>query len=178
VLRRLDMRTLDAPSGGASRIDAPVPVEPMVLGGQRYLADPDQPELRLDAVRAVNGWHLRLRGGVDVSGPCWRCVEDARVHVDLDATEVSIDGSDDPELTSLYMDAGVLDVASWARDAVVEALPAAILCRDDCAGLCPTCGTNLNEGSCDCVPPPPDSRWGALEDLARRMREAGGTGDA
>ena len=143
----------------------------MVLGGQEYRVDPPDPELRIDAVRAVNGWHLRLRGAVEVTGPCWRCLEPARVRADLDATEVSVDGSDDPELTSLYLDQGVVDVAAWARDAVVEALPATILCREDCAGLCASCGANLNEGSCDCAPPPVDSRWGALEEIARRLRE-------
>jgi len=152
-------------------VDARVPVEAMVLGGQRYLADPETPELRLDVVRSVNGWHFRLRGGVDVTGPCWRCLEEAHVHVDVDATEVSVDGSDDPELSSLYLDQGVLDVASWARDAVVEAMPAAVLCREDCAGLCPTCGADLNAGDCGCESEAPtDARWGALEDLARRMR--------
>ncbi len=44
-----------------------------------------------------------------------------------------------------------------------------ILCREDCAGLCPSCGANLNAGACDCPPPSPDSRWDALRDVADRM---------
>lgn len=153
-------------------MDAPVPVDTLVLGAQRYEAEPGSPQMRLDVVRSVNGWHFRLRGGVDVTGPCWRCLEPADVHVDVDATEVSVDGSRDPELSSLYVEQGVLDVASWARDAVVEAMPAAVLCREDCAGLCPTCGADLNAGPCGCeAPPPTDARWGALEDLARKLRE-------
>jgi len=172
------VRSLDAPSGGASRVDAAVPVEPMVVGGQRYVADPPAPELRIDVVRSVNGWHLRMRGGVDVTGPCWRCLDPAHLHVELDTTEVSVDGSKDPELSSLYMDHGVVDVASWARDAVVEEMPAAVLCREDCAGLCPTCGADLNHEPCGCAEAPPvDSRWSALEDLARRLRDDPGAGE-
>jgi uncharacterized protein len=50
----------------------------------------------------------------------------------------------------------------------------AILCRDDCAGICPSCGTDLNSGSCDCVDDTTDPRWAALGELAQRLRDDGG----
>lgn len=170
-VRHLDLRTLDTPSGGATVVTAAVPIDPVTLAGQQYTADPAEPELRLDVVRTGNGWHLRVRGRVGIAGPCWRCLAPAEPSVVLDATEVSEDGSTDPDLTSLYLDHGVLDVAAWARDAMVEAMPATVLCRDDCLGLCPTCGHDRNTGPCACPPPPPDSRWKALEGLAERLRE-------
>ena len=61
-------------------------------------------------------------------------------------------------------------MATWARDAVAEAVPATLLCRADCAGLCPHCGTNLNEGSCDCEEDTSDPRWDALREVAERLR--------
>ena len=70
------------------------------------------------------------------------------------------------ELESPYLDEQQLDVRAWARDALALALPTQIVCRDDCAGLCPICGENLNRAE------PgheherePDPRWAALREL-------------
>jgi uncharacterized protein len=57
-----------------------------------------------------------------------------------------------------------------ARDALVDLLPARILCRQDCAGLCPTCGVDLNAGPCSCPPAATDSRWAALQQIAERLK--------
>ena len=62
-----------------------------------------------------------------------------------------------------------LDVAGWARDAIAEAVPATILCREDCAGLCPTCGANRNAGDCGCVVVETDPRWDALREVSERL---------
>jgi uncharacterized protein len=171
-LRRLELRRLDVPSGGARGIAAPVPIDPIQIGGQAYLADPAAPELQLDVVRVAGGWHFRLRGGLTVVGPCWRCLEPARLEVLFDATEISMGGADDPELSSLYFTDDGLELSDWARDVVVEVMPAVVLCAEDCAGLCPSCGANLNDGPCDCPTAVPDSRWAALAELAERL--AGG----
>jgi uncharacterized protein len=60
----------------------------------------------------------------------------------------------------------VLDVAAWARDAFALAMPAQVVCRADCAGLCPQCGANLNEaGSDHGHESAPDPRWAKLREL-------------
>ncbi len=169
LLRRLELRSVDVPSGGARVLDAPVPIDPIQLGGQAYVPEPTAPELRLDVVRVASGWHFRLRGAVAVLGPCWRCLEPARIEVTFDATEISMVGADDPELSSLYVVDDALEVSDWARDAVVEALPPVVVCAEDCAGLCPSCGANLNDGPCGCRPANTDSRWAALAELAERL---------
>lgn len=175
----LDLRAADVPVGGALTWEGPVEVAPLGLAGQQYGFTPPAPPARLDVVRTLRaGWHLRLRGECTVSGPCWACLEEARVPVRIDATEMHDAGSDDPELRSAYVTDGVLDVATWMRDAIAEALPARILCRDDCQGICPRCGAVLNAGPCDCGPPPPDPRWGPLADLAARMHADEGDADA
>jgi uncharacterized protein len=48
-------------------------------------------------------------------------------------------------MRSPYVEEGVLDVEHWANDALVLALPAKPVCREDCAGLCPVCGESLND---------------------------------
>jgi uncharacterized protein len=58
-----------------------------------------------------------------------------------------------------------VDLSAWARDAIALALPDKILCRTDCAGLCPVCGKDLNVEPHEHEKPAPDSRWAALEAL-------------
>jgi uncharacterized protein len=64
-----------------------------------------------------------------------------------------------------------LDLRPLVRDALLLELPIAPLCRDDCRGLCPTCGADLNEGTCACEDPTSDPRWSVLDRL--RQAEAG-----
>jgi len=58
-----------------------------------------------------------------------------------------------------------LDLAPLGRDAVLLDLPLAPLCRDDCAGLCPTCGVDRNLTDCECASEQNDPRWAALDIL-------------
>ena len=60
----------------------------------------------------------------------------------------------------------ILDLGEAIRQYSVMATPAKPLCKEDCAGLCPTCGANLNNGTCGCPPQPVDHRWDALRKLA------------
>jgi len=76
---------------------------------------------------------------------------------------------DDEELQTPYLDEENLDLSAWARDAVALALPDKILCRDDCAGLCPVCGKNLNDEPHVHDEEQPDSRWDALAELRDRL---------
>ena len=74
-----------------------------------------------------------------------RCLADAHLPVAVEAREVDQPASGDEELASPYVDGEIIDVDAWAHDALVLALPARILCRPDCAGLCAVCGASLNE---------------------------------
>lgn len=55
------------------------------------------------------------------------------------------------------------------REQILLALPYKVVCREDCKGLCPQCGQNLNQGACDCLPAPPDPRWEALRGLKEKL---------
>jgi uncharacterized protein len=84
---------------------------------------------------------------------------------EVDAREVSQPGAGE-ELESPYVDGGVLELRAWARDALALALPAQMLCRADCRGLCPVCGVSLNEAEPDHHhESPPDPRWAKLSEL-------------
>lgn len=169
----IDLRILDLESGAA--VDLSVPLTPIVLrlGGQEYrVADADTAALNVS--RSSAGLYLRLRVAGALSGPCWRCLGDAAASIAVDAREFVADGRGpdadfDEDLDSAYVDDDRVDVALWVRDAFAEAVPPLILCRDDCAGLCPSCGVDRNETACSCAPADGDPRWGALRDIADRM---------
>jgi uncharacterized protein len=76
---------------------------------------------------------------------------------------------DDEELRTIYLENDKLDLSAWARDAIALELPDKILCKADCAGLCPVCGKNLNDEPHDHEEPEPDSRWAALAELKEKL---------
>ena len=55
------------------------------------------------------------------------------------------------------------------REQVLLVVPLKVICREDCKGLCPTCGKNRNTELCSCVPPAGDPRWEALKDLREKL---------
>jgi DUF177 domain-containing protein len=164
-----DLGRLSLHSGEGRRIDTHVTVDPLSFGGQTYVSEDglDVP-VRLDVSRTMGGYALRLRFDVRLDGPCMRCLEPAQRVIDVDAREVDQPGSDDDsdELTSPYVSRDELDLRSWARDALALALPAQIVCREDCAGLCVICGENLNTaGPHHQHESAPDPRWAKLSEL-------------
>lgn len=172
---RLDLRTLELAPGAAKEFRFDLPLGEIALAGQVYRAEPAESELRLEVSQSASGRHVRLLLGASVAGPCWRCLEDARIPLDVDVRDFQAFGRPpgspfDEDLDCEYLHGDELDVLGMARDGLMELLPPAILCREDCAGLCPTCGVDRNSGSCSCPPPEPDARWAPLGDLAERLR--------
>jgi uncharacterized protein len=64
----------------------------------------------------------------------------------------------------------MLDLTEAMRQYALLAMPMKPLCRQDCAGLCPECGHNLNRGPCDCPGPTVDPRWAELARLAAEQK--------
>jgi uncharacterized protein len=104
-----------------------------------------------------------------------RCLEHAEPRIEVDAREVQQAGGGE-ELESPYVDGEELDLARWAHDAFALALPAQILCRPDCRGLCPVCGADRNADPGHEHERPPDPRWAKLGELTFDEDEAGRTG--
>ncbi len=162
-----DLETLHLRPGEGRSVDTEVRIEPLMLGGQRYAVDGGTVDTRLDVSRTVTaGYALRLRFGAPMEGTCMRCMADAMPVVDVDAREIDQRG-DVEDLHSPYVEGEVVDLAAWARDALVLAMPAQIVCREDCLGLCSVCGANLNEADPDehRHAEGTDPRWSKLRDL-------------
>ena len=88
---------------------------------------------------------LTLDVSTHVVGPCQRCLNDADIEVDVRGVDyVRHGGSETEDEGEGYVEAHQLDVASWVRDLIADGLPQKLLCREDCRGLCPRCGADLN----------------------------------
>jgi uncharacterized protein len=163
----VDLARLSLAHGDGARLDLPVRLDPLELGGQTYAPRGDELKTRLDVSRPSNGYAFRLRFAIRVEGPCMRCLEDAAVETEVDAREVDQSNTDDEELRSPYVVDDQLDLGRWAHDAAVLAIPSRILCRPDCAGLCPVCGESLNDADPDDHKHDSgsDPRWAKLKEL-------------
>jgi uncharacterized protein len=162
----VDLAGLRLTSGEGRRLDLTVRLDPFTLGAESYQIAPPLLPVRLDISRTTGqGYALRMRFEATLEGPCMRCLEPADATYEIDAREISQPGAGE-ELDSPYVEEGVLDLSAWARDALALNVPRAILCRVDCAGLCPTCGTNLNTADSDHHhEPEPDPRWAKLSEI-------------
>jgi uncharacterized protein len=108
---------------------------------------------------------------------CSRCLEPFRLPVAapfdlryLPASEVSTDTErevEDEDLETSYYENDAIDLNGLLREQFYLALPMKPLCQDDCRGLCPQCGTNLNTGNCDCAPVWEDPRLAPLKNLLK-----------
>ena len=107
---------------------------------------------------------------VRLHGPCFRCLEDAVLDLPISAREYHANAAEgDDELLTPYVEDDKLDLSAWARDALALELPDKILCRADCAGLCPVCGKNLNDEPHEHDEHEADPRWAALAELRDRL---------
>jgi uncharacterized protein len=172
----IDLAGLSLAHGQGTRLEVPVRLEPLELGGQTYAPGGEPLRTRLDVSRPSNGYAFRLRFPLHAEGPCMRCLEDADVAVEIDAREVDQADTEDEELRSPYVVEDELDLGRWAHDAAVLALPTQILCRPECAGLCPVCGESLNDADPDehQHSTEGDPRWAKLDEL-KTGGEGGGS---
>ncbi|HXR29610.1 MAG TPA: DUF177 domain-containing protein [Solirubrobacterales bacterium] len=167
----IDLARLSLAHGEGRRLELPVEMEPLELGGQTYEVQPAAVEARLDVSRPSGGYAFRLRFPLRIEGPCMRCLEGAALSTEVDAREVAQEDTDEEELLSPYVADDELDLGRWAHDAAVLAIPTQFLCRPECAGLCPVCGESLN----DADPADheheqaQDPRWAKLDEL--RLKE-------
>jgi uncharacterized protein len=125
----------------------------------------------------VNGSQVEVKGSVSaiVETPCDRCLKsvDIAVNSDFDVTYVSTIDYQRSETRELlaedlefsFHDGEKIDIDELTREQVILSLPARILCKEECSGLCTVCGQDLNAEQCQCRENEIDPRWQALRDL-------------
>ena len=163
---KLDLASLRLTPGEGRRLSFEVPIDPLELGAQVYEAQPSHVPVTIEVSRMTGGGYaLRLHFEARLTGPCMRCLKEAAPAVRVEAWEIDRP-SEGEELESPYVSDEELDLSAWAHDAFALAGPAKVLCREDCAGLCPVCAADLNEaGPGHRHESPPDPRWAKLREL-------------
>jgi len=102
---------------------------------------------------------------------CDRCLEEFEQKVESHYTILYVQGQPAPsdsgekeeEVQYLPADANIIDLGEDVRQYLVLSLPLKTLCKEDCAGLCPFCGTNKNRANCSCTVEETDPRWADLK---------------
>jgi uncharacterized protein len=151
---RVDIRDLQR--GPVRTVGELPPDDPTFEGLGLHLAGPVQVKGQLQATG--DGEYL-WRGQIHavVRGDCRRCLTEVldEVDVDVDAAMFSTDpeAADDPDFYPLPERASAVDVGAVVREELALAPAHLLLCHDDCAGLCPRCGADLNAGPCACRTP-------------------------
>jgi uncharacterized protein len=165
-----NLRTVRLRSGEQFRDARQVDLERLELGGERYVPIPEKPEAGLTLTQTSSGLVLELELDVRMVGPCFRCLGDAELPVAVLSREYQATSPDESdELRTPYVVDDRLDLSAWARDAVALALPDKILCRPDCAGICPVCGRDLNREPHEHKEKEADPRWAALSELRDKL---------
>jgi uncharacterized protein len=154
---------------GTSRtIDLEVPLQALGVDDPRLDGD-----VSVRVVLESTFDRLLARGelAVDHRDTCSRCLVpiDGRLGTVADEQYLDAPPPDDPDddefLDSFQIEHGQVDLGPMVRESLLLAIPDAPLCRDDCRGLCPVCGADLNTSTCDCQTAVPDERWAMLDQL-------------
>ncbi len=153
------------------QIDASVPPDDALFHGVAF--DMRGPlDIELEAQPA--GHDVLVRGRLDGVAElgCRRCLTAVAVPISEEVAllfreGVSVAEAEAAEIYPLPEKANELDLTHALREHLVLAVPEFAICQDACKGLCPSCGTNLNEDTCSCEPEHVDHRWAALLQLGK-----------
>lgn len=146
-MRRFDLRSLRFDATSEAWRSLPVEVAPFVFGGLEYIVPGGAVDLELHAARVGDRLTLSVGLVTELDGPCQRCLGPAAVPVRAAGVDTVHHGESEVEQPAEeegYAAAFSLDLERWVRDLIADALPVRLLCREDCRGLCPVCGADLN----------------------------------
>ena len=177
---KLDLRALLA--GECRTLRFRYPLDPpdgtddpgSILYGVRF---PSPMEASGEVVNSAGYMRLRLDLSLDFVAPCARCLADVsrteRFTLEKTvATPEMLDGLDEDKIDEFaVVEDGFLDLDEPARSLLLSEFPSRVLCREDCRGLCPVCGKDLNEGPCSCERNETDPRLSPLAAVLERLRK-------
>ena len=152
------------------------------LDTREYDFESEEP-LLVDGRATRAGQDVRLRGEIKagISAPCDRCLNEVTIRAEIPfdlfytPADAARDQGGERELFERDLDFAVyendqIDLDEMILEQLELSLPSRVLCREDCRGLCPQCGADLNAEQCQCKPQI-DPRWQALADLKAEMEE-------
>ncbi|MBR1701322.1 MAG: DUF177 domain-containing protein [Lachnospiraceae bacterium] len=121
--------------------------------------------------------HIEGSGSLVLAAVCDRCLTEVDLPITLSfdrvvlSPEAAAEDEDAEADDQLFMDGYQLDVEAFVHDEIIVNWPVKILCKEDCKGVCPVCGQNLNERECGCDTFVPDPRMAAIKDIFNANKE-------
>lgn len=174
---KVDVSRLRAVPGAVETVVLRGALTPVVHGGTEVAFDRPV-EARVELRSETGAIHAHVEADVEGRVACDRCLDPFPVRLHLDYREAFVPsegalpgaGTAGGEgVRQVPMSGKVIDLGEGLRQNVIMALPMKLVCREDCGGLCPRCGRNLNEGDCGCRVEVRDSRLEALRPLLERL---------
>lgn len=169
---RIELENLEGGKGDFAHVYQPDEVN--LLEERVHLVEPAvvKGQLKLKDRRVLVNGHIETRAHVE----CDRCLQPVELPVSVNfaldfVTGSEYESSEAAELTEAQMalsvfDGDAIDVDEIVKEQILLAVPARMLCGEDCKGICPECGIDRNTGECSCVTKETDPRWAALKNLS------------
>lgn len=168
---RIEIEKLEAGKGGFAHVYQPDELDP--VDERIRLIEPVQVKgnVKLTGNEVSVSGHVETRAQLE----CDRCLKPVELPVNADFALEYITGADyesssaaalsEEEMSVSVFDGESVDVDEIVKEQILLAVPARTLCREDCKGICPECGKDLNAGDCNCAPNEVDPRWAALKNF-------------
>jgi uncharacterized protein len=168
---RIQLEKLQGGKGGFARVYQPDELNP--IDERVTLTQPV--EVKGNVKLAGNEVFVSGHVETQVQLECDRCLKSVELPVSADFALEYISGSDyesssaaalsEEELSVSVFDGESIDVDEIVKEQILLSVPARMLCREDCKGICPECGIDRNTGECNCAPDEIDPRWAALKNF-------------
>ncbi|MGN0354065.1 MAG: YceD family protein [Muricoprocola sp.] len=172
----IDLNEVLKNDGKTMQAEVPLSIDSYSNGTDTFPIVSNQPVSLL--ISNKGNRELQITGSIHVVlvVPCDRCLEDVRVALDLDIDqEVDMSQTEEERRETLdeqfYIEGYNLDVDKLVCSEILVSWPSKVLCKEDCKGLCNTCGTNLNLKTCDCEPTDLDPRMAQIQEIFSKFKE-------
>lgn len=161
----LDCKQLFEVEGLRQEIEATVDLSQIELWGEGALSE--AAAVHGEVCNRAGIVTLQYEVSFTLSAPCDRCLEPVKEEKKMAFSHILVREvpQEDPEDEYIVCEGDGLDLEELVIADVILSMPAKLLCREDCKGLCPTCGINLNKESCGCDKKKVDPRLEALRAL-------------
>jgi uncharacterized protein len=161
-LLRLNARELLRQPGLRKAVSASMDASEIGVDDERITADVD---VELVATSNLDGVVVAGTITMPWRSICRRCLAEVSGAARIEVDELYQDASAGTVEDAFPIEGDQIDLAPVVREFLLLELPDDVLCRVDCAGICPVCGLDRNQGSCDCDTSVRDDRWAALDQL-------------
>ena len=168
---RIELENLEGGKGDFANVYQPEDLNPVDERIQITEPAAVKGKVRLSGNEVFVNGHVETRAQVE----CDRCLKPVKLPVSANFALEYITGAEyessavaeltEAEMSVSVFDGEAIDVDEIVKEQILLAVPTRMLCREDCKGICPECGTDLNTGECACKKDNIDPRWAALKNL-------------